>query len=381
LLLSSLALPALAAPANAKLSVAISDGLPAVHPGDAVTYTITARNRGPADVTGATVADTFPATLTGVTWTCVSGTGSTCGSAAGAGNFSFLVNLVKNAAVTITVHATVDPAAVGTVADTVTITAPAGITDPQPADNTATDADVVILPNPNNTFGSAKDILLGNESTDYLGPNPDDNNWFTFKVAVARSYCVEVDNGLGEVTRRDPVITVYASDHVSPVATNDTLVAEPAAFQLARACFVADGSQVNYAKVTPTAGNQVGTFRIRVVETTLYSPWFFSGNGYDSFILLRNTTAQAINATVVLVGPTGNPVGGAQTSSLPPNGSYNLLLSGPPPNGFGLEGVVNGGVYISHTGAPGAIIGNVTSLNFNNGVSFDTPAAPRQDLR
>ena len=30
-------------------------------------------------------------------------------------------------------------------------------------------------------------------------------------------------------------------------------------------------------------------------------------------------------------------------------------------------------------GAPGSLIANVTTLSFMSGVSFDTPAAPRQD--
>jgi hypothetical protein len=39
------------------------------------------------------------------------------------------------------------------------------------------------------------------------------------------------------------------------------------------------------------------------------------------------------------------------------------------------------GVQIAHSGPPGALIANVTSLSFGSGVSFDTPASLRQDFR
>ena len=51
------------------------DVQPACAAGTSVTYTIVVSDAGPADVTGATVADTFPASLTGVTWTVTSSGG------------------------------------------------------------------------------------------------------------------------------------------------------------------------------------------------------------------------------------------------------------------------------------------------------------------
>ena len=54
----------------ADLSVTKTDGVDSVVAGLTDTYTITVANAGPSAVTGASVADTFPAALTGVTWTC-----------------------------------------------------------------------------------------------------------------------------------------------------------------------------------------------------------------------------------------------------------------------------------------------------------------------
>jgi len=47
--------------AQADLSITKTDGVTTVTPGGTATYTITASNAGPSNATGATVADTFPA--------------------------------------------------------------------------------------------------------------------------------------------------------------------------------------------------------------------------------------------------------------------------------------------------------------------------------
>ena len=127
---------------TADLTITKSDGVATVIPGNNVTYTIVASNAGPSAVTGATVADTFPATLTGVTWTCVAAGGGTC-TAAGSGNISDTVNLPVGATVTYTVSATVSATATGTLANTATVAAPGGVTDPTPGNNTATDTDTL----------------------------------------------------------------------------------------------------------------------------------------------------------------------------------------------------------------------------------------------
>jgi uncharacterized repeat protein (TIGR01451 family) len=57
-------------PVLVDLALTKDDGLTAISPGQLVTYLVTITNNGPNDVAGATVTDTFPATLTGVSWTC-----------------------------------------------------------------------------------------------------------------------------------------------------------------------------------------------------------------------------------------------------------------------------------------------------------------------
>ncbi|MEQ1644850.1 MAG: hypothetical protein ABL959_15480, partial [Pyrinomonadaceae bacterium] len=125
--------------ASADLSITKTDGVATAVPGGSVTYTITASNAGPTGVTGATVADTFPASLT-ATWTCVGAGGGTC-TAAGAGNINDTVNLPAGGSVTYTASATISASATGSLVNTATVSS--ATTDPNPANNSATDTDTL----------------------------------------------------------------------------------------------------------------------------------------------------------------------------------------------------------------------------------------------
>ena len=127
---------------TADLSITKTDGVTTATAGNTVTYTITASNAGPSNVTGATVSDTFPAAISGATWTCTGTGGGTC-TATGSGNIADTVNLPSGASVIYTVTAPINSNATGTLSNTATITAPAGVTDPTPANNSATDTDTL----------------------------------------------------------------------------------------------------------------------------------------------------------------------------------------------------------------------------------------------
>src|ERR1035437_6053083 len=127
----------------ADLSINKTDGVSSAIPGTSVTYTIIAQSTGPATMTGATVADVFPAGfITSDTWTCVGSGGGTC-PASGSGNIHASVTLPSAGVVTFTVIANISPSAVGAMSNTATITPPAGAIDPNLANNTFTDTDTL----------------------------------------------------------------------------------------------------------------------------------------------------------------------------------------------------------------------------------------------
>jgi uncharacterized repeat protein (TIGR01451 family)/fimbrial isopeptide formation D2 family protein len=131
------------ADSQADLSVTKDDGVSQYVPGGSLTYTIVVSNAGPSDVIGATVSDPIPAQIGSWAWTCTSTGGATCAGSGGSIStaFSDTVDMPAGSTITYTVVAQVRSSATGDLANTVTVTPPAGVTDPTPGNNTATDTD------------------------------------------------------------------------------------------------------------------------------------------------------------------------------------------------------------------------------------------------
>jgi uncharacterized repeat protein (TIGR01451 family) len=134
----------------ADLAITKTNGVASSIPGTSTTYTIVASNAGPSDAPGSTVADTFPAACVGVTWTCAGAAGGTC-TANGAGNINDVVNLPAGGSVSYSATCPIDPAALGTLDNTATVAVAGGVTDPNGANNSATDSD---------TLGASADLSI-----------------------------------------------------------------------------------------------------------------------------------------------------------------------------------------------------------------------------
>ena len=131
------------------LHITKTNGVDGVIAGRPTTYTITVTNPlGPSDAIGATVTDTFPAALTGVTWTCTATGGGVC-PASGSGNINTPVTVPVGATVVFTATGTVNAAATGELVNSAQVAPPAGLTNRTSAiatdhDAIATEADVAI---------------------------------------------------------------------------------------------------------------------------------------------------------------------------------------------------------------------------------------------
>jgi uncharacterized repeat protein (TIGR01451 family) len=130
---------------TADLRIVKSDGGATATWGQPLTYTITASNAGPAAITGALVADAFPAALAGVVWSCSATAGSSC-PASGAGNLNQAVNLLAGGAATFTATGMVVPGSYAPLVNTATIGVPAGVFDPLLANNTSVETTPVVPP-------------------------------------------------------------------------------------------------------------------------------------------------------------------------------------------------------------------------------------------
>ncbi len=126
------------------LTVTKTDGVTSVTAGGTVTYTIVVTNDGPSAVSGATLVDVLPAELRDATWTCSAAAGASCATASGSGSPAVVVDIDAGSSVSVTIDATVVPSARGTLSNTATVSTPSGVTDSNPADNSATDVDAVL---------------------------------------------------------------------------------------------------------------------------------------------------------------------------------------------------------------------------------------------
>jgi len=128
----------------ADVGITKSDGVAALGWGQSVTYTIVASNSGPSTAASVTVADTMPAQLTGVTWSCVGSGGGSC-TASGSGNLNdTAATLPVGASATYTVRGTiVSGTGTGSITNTATATVGGTVQDPSTGNNTAVDTDSI----------------------------------------------------------------------------------------------------------------------------------------------------------------------------------------------------------------------------------------------
>jgi len=128
----------------ADLSISKTDGVTTAMRGvDALTYTIIATNNGPDDDPAVTLTDTFPAELLNCSFAAVASGGATGATVSGSGNLSELLSMPSGSTVTYTVTCDIAATASGTLSNTASISG--SVTDPDPANNTATDDDTVIV--------------------------------------------------------------------------------------------------------------------------------------------------------------------------------------------------------------------------------------------
>lgn len=92
-------------------------------------------------MSGAVIQETFPATFVGVSYTATQTGGASGFSASGSGNINDAVTIPATAKITYKATGTISNSATGSISDTVTVTSPNQVSDPNTANNSATDAD------------------------------------------------------------------------------------------------------------------------------------------------------------------------------------------------------------------------------------------------
>lgn len=179
---------------EADLAITKDDGSSVYTPGEDVVYEIVVSNLGPDDAPDATVADPLPAGIIAGLWTCTAQGTASCGQAAGVGGISTSVDLPSGTQVTFALTMSVPAGFTGPLINTATVAAPAGVDDPEPGNNAATDENQQTIPP---TVQLAKLSLGGTGTFLYLMSNlsdPDDSITTVTPGTVALSAQVSTVN-------------------------------------------------------------------------------------------------------------------------------------------------------------------------------------------
>ena len=195
-----------------------------------------------------------------------------------------------------------------------------------------------------------------------------EQRWFKFVNKANRSYSVEIENlGPTDVSRLAFMADTHTGSCAGPFfgGTIPRPLAEPATQDGAT---IAVGTGGDREVIQPPApglpgelffGIEVqpsgGEFRVRVEETTLYSPLWTTNGTFDTYWTVQNTINEPLFGTLVLLDSAGTTVLKTDLPttapfSIPPGGSYstNTQALGVPRNRMG-------GAVFFHNGPPGAV--------------------------
>jgi len=109
---------------------------------------------------------------------------------------------------------------------------------------------------------------------------------------------------------------------------------------------------------------------------TLHSVWWFNGPSYNSLVQMKNTTDEDVD--VILTIRYGKGEAFDQPITIPAHQARAIDLN--ELKEF-LNGAVSGSAEIRHSGPPGAIVANITSLSTMTGLVFDSPFTTRAQTR
>ena len=303
--------PTTVAPPIADLAIVKTLATPAI-PGLSATYTILVTNNGPSDVTGASVVDAFPGAFGAVLWTCVADTGSTCGSGSGGGNIATTVNLRAGHSATFTAAGTIASSTLGVLGNTVSVVAPAGVTDPNALNNIASSTATVT---------PSADLQIS--KTGPLHATPGSNIAYSITVtnagpsdAVNVALTDPTPSGLTFVSGGGPCVSYPCA--LGTIPAGATVVLSPAATFAVPAGYTTPDPIVNSATVSsPTTPDPAAGNNTAVATTAIAAPVTDLGiSKTDGVTTVTPGSAVTYTITVTNAGPS-NAVGATVIDTLP----------------------------------------------------------------
>ncbi len=305
-------------PASANLSVL--KYAPANVPADAsLSYQMLVSNAGPSAANGAVFSDAVPSGLTSVSWTCGNAVGGAlCPAASGSGAISeTIATFPAGSHLTYTVTGTAPSS--GTVSNTASIAAPAGLSDPDSANNSATvtttigansaTADLAIAKSGPATIAASATVTykltVSNDGPDaVLGAHVLDS--VPLSLTTVAWVCGSGAGGASCGTASGSGNNIDATVNLSAGASITITVTGSAP--------ATGASFVNAARVVapsgtsdPTPGNNISGPVITHVQTGLNSV-LYDGNGNSGGSVPTDGASYAPGATVTVLANTGTLV-------------------------------------------------------------------------
>jgi len=222
------------------------------------------------------------------------------------------------------------------------------------------------------TLATANPGVLGQGRL--LGLAASSQQYIRYRLTANRSYYAVCWSGFSTDQTRDCNDVDWRNSSDVSVTTSSEI--EP--FDGSFTSYGGDGDSVlptvsgdYYVRVSSIAG---GNVMVMVIENTLFSPWWYGlpSAGYDSWVQIKNNTAQTISVTLRVYQNTGTVLA-TSAQSVPANGVVLVQVGSLVPAGGA------GGLTLTFAGPPGSITANTTTLSGSTGLSFDAPFTPRMN--
>lgn len=228
----------------------------------------------------------------------------------------------------------------------------------------------------NDSAANAYELFLGQAHVQSMSAAT--NYWYKANLVAGRSYAVYTWGPWADpsISSLSLDLAIYRNDGTTTGATVYVTDIEPRVES-------ATGNNAEQRRIIPTVtdtyriqvqNNSTGsqTVYTMVVETTLFSPWYYvdPGTGYEAYIEMRNNTTSSLTVVVTAYNSTGAAAGWT-TVTVEGNGNRFVTVSS-----LGISSGY-GSVQIAHSGGPGGICANTTTMSPLTGLSFDAPFTPR----
>jgi hypothetical protein len=286
------------------------------------------------------------------------------------GSIAVGVDLNVGGTATFTMTATV-PANAGDgtlVTNSATVSAPAGVIDPDPNDNLAIDMDVVVR---------RIDGEIAHGTTlraNLMGTFGADVDLYRLRREPSASYEVVLDETSGDIGNGSgPSLDLVAADGTTVLWSSVPVGAGSArSLRLQSLTTVPIDDQLVRVRSTSCTTNcgADDVYRLRMRETTGRVARFNDSGTQVTVLILQNVTSDTVTGTVLAWAPNGTPAG-QHLFTLNPHAL--LVLPTSSFTGAGSSGTLT----IPHDGALGALAGKTVALEPSSGFSFDSPLQVR----